>query len=535
MGSLARTIQTLSPAMLACLDRSTGLINFHNPVFAERLGYPSSQILEHSIFQFIDESSFIPLAKALKTLQANAEQDLNVFLKTASGQLLETSLQVCRRGEDDFLVYLFFIDITAHSQKDQDLAVYQQIISSSKELMSLVSRDFIYVVANQAYLNHFKIKEEDIVGHSVWEIHGDKAAPLVRKLEETFQNKKTVRFQAEINDPVTQETIHIDSMHSPYVNPQGEVVGAIVCARDVSIYIKTGNAIRSSNLYYKTLFQHSPDLLAAVNLKTGLILDANQTLERVLGYEKSELTGLHLFKFHGKAHKKVLAEAIVDLSKNNPIHSLAVSLIAKDGSCISADLKTTPIIEDDSSIAIFVWRDTRYQEKLAYKAAHDPLTHLLNRSGFMPLLEKPFNEQETRVLCFIDIDNFKQLNDSCGHLCGDEFLIDMAELLRQHISQHDRLCRLGGDEFLILICQRERDDVYKLMKVILLKINMLIKGQHKYLSAKLGVSIGLTSFQSNESSRDVLKRADDACYQSKRNGKNQISIDDGCEPALPSM
>lgn len=524
MTQLTRVIQELSPTMLICLDGVAGTILFHNTAFAEKLRYDSEKILDESIFQFVHERSFIPLAKALKSIQAKGEINLKVTLKKSNDQGIEANLQVCRRGEDDFLVYLFFDDISAQAQKDKDLEVYQQIISSSKEIMFLVNTDYHYQVVNQAFLNHFGMKEDRVLQQHIQDVHPEDANILISMLDSIIQTGKTHRFQSEMTSSVTKQVSDIDSILSPYFGKNGEVVGVIACARDISSHIQMSKGIRSSNRYYKTLFEHSPDLLASVSLQTGLILDANRTLETVLGYEKSDLIGQHLFKLHGKAHKKVLAEAIVNLSNNHPINSLEVSLIAKDGNCISADLRTTPIIDEGNSIAIFVWRDTRYQEKLAYKAAHDPLTHLLNRSGFMPLLEKPFESDEKRVLCFIDIDNFKALNDTSGHLSGDEFLIGMADLLRQSISQQDKLCRLGGDEFLILVRQRELDQVYKLMRVVLLKINALVKGERKYLNANLGVSIGLTPFEPDESSRDVLKRADQACYQSKRNGKNQVSV-----------
>lgn len=524
MRSLAETVQHITPVMTVCIDSSTGLITYHNPRFLKRTGYTSEQVLDRSVFQFIDECTFIPLAKALKDIKYNSSLTLRVGLKDINSQRIDSRLQISRRSEDDFLIYLFFIDSQAQEIKDKELAVYQRIISSSQELISLIDSEYRYVVVNQAYLRHFQLKEAEILGKSVWDIHGEKSPRLIQQLQETFRSSKTTRFEAKINNPITHSVMHMDSQLVPYHNKTGEVIGVIVSAYNVSESKQTEASISSSNAYYKALFQYSPDLLASVSLETGRILEANQTLESALDYEAGELTGQHLFKFHGKAHKKVLAEAIVELSNNHPIHSLAVSLVAKDGTTVTADLKTTPVIDDHQRIAIFVWRDTRYQEKLAYKAAHDPLTHLLNRSGFMPLLEKPFGASEKRVLCFLDIDNFKKLNDSCGHLCGDQFLIDIADLLRHNISDHDELCRLGGDEFLLLIRHQDLEQANKLMRVILLRISGLIKGTRKYLKAGLGVSIGVTSYSPKESSRTVLTRADKACYESKRNGKNQVSM-----------
>lgn len=524
MTQLTRIIQELSPHMLVCVDRVTASIVYHNPAFSKKIRCESDKILETSLFKFIEESSYIPLARVLKTIPPNSEMNLNVLLKNSKSQTIDVSLQVCRRSDNDFLLYLFFVDNTAQVKKDQDLEVYQQVIASSQEIMLLIDNDYNYRIANQAFLLHSGLKEELVIGRNIRDLLGDQADMLISMLDKTINTGETVRFQFELIDPVKQNVINLDSMYSPYRNDQGEITGVIVCARDITPYVETNKETSSSNHYYKSLFEYSPDLLASVNLQTGLILEANHTLEKVLGYESAELTGQHLFKFHGSAHKKVLAEAIVNLSNNNPINSLEVSLIAKDGSYISADLRTTPIVDADSNIAIFVWRDTRYQEKLAFKAAHDPLTHLYNRAGFMPLLEEAFPAGEERVLCFLDIDNFKLLNDTSGHLAGDEFLIAMADLLKKNMSRHDRLCRLGGDEFLVLVCGRELGEVHKLMRIVLLKMNSLIKGQRKYLNAKLGISIGVTPFSAGEESRTILTRADEACYQAKNNGKNQIAV-----------
>ena len=524
MTHLTRIIQELSPNMLVCVDRVTAAIVHCNPAFSGKIRYDAESLIDTSIFKFVEEGSYIPLARALKSIPPNGEISLSISLKKSNAQIIDASVQVYRRSEEDTLLYLFFVDNTAQEKKDEDLEVFQQVIASSKEIMVLVDADYTYQVVNQAFLDNSGLDEEAVIGRSISDVHGKDADKIMRMLDATLNTGKTMRFQSEIKAPTTQKLINLDSMHSPYFNDAGEVIGVIVCARDITTYVQTSREVMSSNHYYKSLFEYSPDLLASVNLQTGFILDANRTLEKVLGYDNEELTGQHVFKFHGRAHKKVLAEAIVNLSNNNPINSLEVSLIAKDGSCISADLRTTPIVDEDSNIAIFVWRDTRYQEKLAFKAAHDPLTHLLNRAGFMPLLEQEFDSEEKRVLCFIDIDNFKLLNDTCGHLAGDEFLIEMADLLRKSSGQHDKLCRLGGDEFLVMVCRRELEDVHKMMRIILLKMNTLIKGQRKYLNAKLGISIGVTPFNSDESSRTVLTRADEACYQAKNNGKNQIAI-----------
>jgi diguanylate cyclase (GGDEF)-like protein len=167
-------------------------------------------------------------------------------------------------------------------------------------------------------------------------------------------------------------------------------------------------------------------------------------------------------------------------------------------------------------------------EKLSFQASHDALTGLINRREFehrlVRALETARSENIEHALCYFDLDQFKVVNDSCGHVAGDELLHQLAGLLRQRVRKRDTLARLGGDEFGVLM---ERCSLKQARRVA----NGLRKAIEGFQllwedkSFSIGVSIGLVLInKDSQSATDVLKDADSACYAAKDAGRNRIHV-----------
>ncbi|NVK24421.1 MAG: EAL domain-containing protein, partial [Gammaproteobacteria bacterium] len=169
------------------------------------------------------------------------------------------------------------------------------------------------------------------------------------------------------------------------------------------------------------------------------------------------------------------------------------------------------------------------QRKLNYQASHDPLTDLYNRREFDIRLQKTFSDLDSypefvHCLVFIDLDQFKLVNDICGHAAGDTLLKDVSAIMKSNIRQQDTLARLGGDEFAIILhdCPVEKS------VAIADKIKQQV-AEYRYRQDKkeFGVttSIGIVLINAaSQSVQDVLIQADSACYTAKKRGKNQVSV-----------
>lgn len=167
-------------------------------------------------------------------------------------------------------------------------------------------------------------------------------------------------------------------------------------------------------------------------------------------------------------------------------------------------------------------------EQLAYQATHDLLTGLPNRRAFEQALEEVVTGSrrvgDAAVLCFLDLDRFKQVNDTAGHAAGDALLASLSALIRERVRQGDLLCRIGGDEFGLILRGCTLDEARRIadnLRQAVSEYSMTWGGK----TFSVGLSAGLVSLDGRfESPGDALVAADLACYAAKRKGRNSVEV-----------
>jgi diguanylate cyclase (GGDEF)-like protein/PAS domain S-box-containing protein len=166
------------------------------------------------------------------------------------------------------------------------------------------------------------------------------------------------------------------------------------------------------------------------------------------------------------------------------------------------------------------------RERLTYASSHDALTALMNRAAFEDLLGQAAATAEAEPFCalFVDLDRFKQVNDTGGHAAGDALLRDVAQVLSQHVRRSDTVARLGGDEFAVLLpaCPREQAlAIAEKLCAAVIAYGLVWEGA-RY---SVGASVGLVAVAGGvTSAADVLRAADSACYEAKRRGRNRVEV-----------
>jgi diguanylate cyclase (GGDEF)-like protein len=166
--------------------------------------------------------------------------------------------------------------------------------------------------------------------------------------------------------------------------------------------------------------------------------------------------------------------------------------------------------------------------KLAYQATHDTLTGLINRREFERQIEDALQDAKARgtdnAFCYMDLDQFKVVNDTCGHIAGDGLLIELATLLRHRVRETDTVARLGGDEFGILMRNLPLNEARALAEDIRNRIRdyrFLWEGQ----TFEVGISIGVVPIRPDTpAAADIFSNADIACFVAKDKGRNQIHV-----------
>lgn len=271
----------------------------------------------------------------------------------------------------------------------------------------------------------------------------------------------------------------------------------------------------------------------------GTIDYINPVAEQLTGWEVKQAKGSHIFDVFqviNASDKKPVAASIEELIDESNIsdphhHSL---LQRRDGATLAVDFTTSAIHHTDGSTAgyVTVFRDESELREMAHhlshQATHDPLTNLANRREFEHHLELLLRQNSLQdaghVLCYLDLDRFKIVNDTCGHAAGDELLKQVVALFRQRVRSNDLLARIGGDEFGLLLenCPVERAlGITEEIRNSLHHYRFLWNGQ----SFQIGVSIGMVVIDKRWTNlAELLAAADAACYAAKDGGRNRIHL-----------
>ena len=209
-------------------------------------------------------------------------------------------------------------------------------------------------------------------------------------------------------------------------------------------------------------------------------------------------------------------------------------LLGRSGNEYAIESSASPISGNHTKVlgVVLIFRDVTAERELSkrisYQATHDTLTGLINRGEFerrlRRVLETTHEKSTENALCFLDLDQFKLVNDTGGHMAGDQLLRELGQLLTKNIRKRDTLARLGGDEFGLLMEHCSIEKAWQVAESILKLINEF-SFPWEERSYKIGVSIGLVAVNSESGSLEsLLKDADAACYMAKKQGRNRIHL-----------
>jgi|GEM_PF-906498 len=271
----------------------------------------------------------------------------------------------------------------------------------------------------------------------------------------------------------------------------------------------------------------------------GIVRYVNPVAERLTGWRTVEAQGkplTEIFRIVNCFTREPIVNPVKLVLQENRIYELAEDtlLTAKDGTEYAIEDSAAPIQNHQGELigAVVVFRDVTKARSLAHElswqATHDPLTGLYNRRKFEQQVDLAIKDSQdnktSHALCFLDLDRFKTVNDTCGHSAGDELLRQITSLLKQRIRDVDIFARLGGDEFGILLSQCP---IYKAQQIA----NQLRQLTYDFCFVwsdkvfNIGVSIGLVAIDPTTISlASLLNRADAACYAAKEKGRNCIHL-----------
>ena len=276
-----------------------------------------------------------------------------------------------------------------------------------------------------------------------------------------------------------------------------------------------------------SILEISPDGIIYLS-EQGKILQANSRACKILEYSEKELTSIQLeqliapdFRPLCSLYREKVSQNHEHLSDYKPHKILAIT---KSGKHVELEITiaSQEIARENRSVCVI--RDMTHHNTLKQRAEKDRLTGLLNRWMLDELLQKEIERckrsQQSLALFMIDLDNFKQVNDTWGHDIGDSALRETADFLLSNSRTYDHIARWGGDEFVLVCPNLSHQDAINYAHRFTTKFRQLNIAHDKQLSLSIGVA---TSALTNTSKQTLFKNADLALYQTKSNGKDGVT------------
>ncbi len=401
----------------------------------------------------------------------------------------------------------------------------RRLLDELPEAVMLVDSTSVVRSTNAAALGLFDLASREMLDHSLLGLaEGDNRVRLGAAIQRAFEGDDVEPIQLKMIGRSGRVVVEA-SFHLPRREVlQPEEQRLVVRLRDVSEREQQSRALDQARRRFQQAFQSAPTGMALVRLDDGRIVDANQSLAEMLRRDVKELVGCTLREFThpddvraAQPHRARLELGIVDSFRIDQRYR------RRDGEFVWARTRVSTTEDDGVMLAIThiedVTEQRRAAEQLRYAARHDELTGLPNRAYLMHLLQEKLatSEIDQAAVLFVDLDNFKTINDSLGHEVGDQLLQVVSERLRKALRDHDVLARFGGDEF-IVIMSGEPIDVAERLRMATHKPVMV--GEHElFVTASIGYctnhTVGMTP-------NDMLRDADAAMYRAKARGRDCV-------------
>ena len=292
---------------------------------------------------------------------------------------------------------------------------------------------------------------------------------------------------------------------------------------------------RQSEARFRSLVAHSSDLITVLDAN-GIVTYQSPSIERVLGYRADEVEGTRFGWLLTEADRSRLDQLVAgDGGGSTDAHTFECSLVHRDGTSLRFEVQHTDLLQDEHVGGIVLnGRDVSerkaFEEQLAHQAFHDPVTNLANRALFSDRVEHALMRSQRGfpdiAIVFIDLDDFKTVNDSLGHAAGDHVLQEVARRLQIAVRPTDTVARFGGDEFAVLLesvndSAQAADAAARILHA--LEIPLEIDGKQVFPRASIGICLVDRENESPEAA-ELLRNADVAMYMAKRDSKGGYRV-----------
>lgn len=432
-------------------------------------------------------------------------------------------------------VIVNFVDVTARKHAEESLLKSQYKLSAHirNTPLGCISwdEDFRCVEWNRAAERIFGYSEQEIAGKSAQILIPEYARGHVADVFKQLWNQAGGEFSRNENVTRNGDVITCDWYNTPIIDSANKVIGVTSLVLDVTESIDREAELLTQSQITSNMMEGA-HLVRADDQK---IVFTNRALEKMFGYEPGEMLGEHvsILNAPGDNSPSETARQIMTELNASGYWRGEIENIKKDGSRFWCSATISSFEHPEfGKVWLSVHTDITLRkslnEKISYQASHDSLTGLTSRNEFERVakaaIDRAAADNSEHAMCFVDLDQFKVINDTCGHQAGDELLRQLANVIQNKVRHSDTLARLGGDEFAILI---ENCGLRQAKKIADTVLNAIADYQFVWENRvfRVGASMGLVAIDETTATfTNLYKQADAACYLAKDLGRNRIYV-----------
>jgi diguanylate cyclase (GGDEF)-like protein/PAS domain S-box-containing protein len=502
-----------------------------NQAYAEISGYSVDELVSMHTSELEALENVEEVKTHIAKIRTQGFDTFETRHRTKSGVLVDIEVSVNHLQESQEF-FAFFRDITARKLLEQHLLVAQLSLDQARDSIFRMRLDGSIEYVNDAACAHLGYSKKELLELSIPDIDPDYTLDVWKQHCIAVEQAGSIRFETRHKKkngeivPVEIVTSYVQAHGGPYL---------FASVRDISERIEFDKELRIAAIAF-----NSHEAIMITDNEANIIR-VNKAFEEITGYSEQEVlgrnprvlsSGKHTKSFYAEMWQTLLQTGhwegeVWDRRKNGEVYPkhLTITATKEDG--------------EESTLYVAIFNDIterkRAEEEIYNLAFYDALTGLPNRRLLMEhlsiALAASARSQQHGGLIFLDLDNFKILNDTLGHDYGDILLKEVASRLKYCVREVDTVARLGGDEFVVLVenISAEKDDASQYISHIAEKMRAVLATpyqlkKHQYHSSP---SIGICLFFGNEESVDeLIKRADIAMYQAKDSGRNRVRFFD---------
>ena len=539
------TLQALNASLKAVVETSplaiysvtpNGIVTLWNPAAEKMFGIGKEEALGKGSPLVAQGNADKALELHRRVMAGETIYNYELTRKRSNGAEIEISVSAAPlRGASHEIIGVLVTCSDITSLKETSRALDQQL-HFTQELLEVMPSPIFYRRAEGAYLGFnrawelfFSMRREEWIGKRPQDMLRAEAAVLAEiEDRDVLATGRTAVAEADVKDGRGTQR-HVVRHISRFTDSAGRPAGVIGVLTDITDFKQVAQALEASEGRFKALTESAMDLVTVLDAN-AVIRYQSPSVKHLLGYEPGAMLGQCQFDLVHRDDAEPMRKAFGELlSRGQMERAVEFRVVNSKGEwrtleAIGKNCLNVPEVRGIIVNTRDITDRKNIEERIQHLAFHDALTGLPNRSLMQDRVSQAIGRAERSTkpfaVMFIDIDNFKNINDTLGHDVGDELLRQIAARLIDSVRTHDTIARQGGDEFIVLLDQLEgHQGATRVAQKILdaLRLAFQVGGADQHVSGSIGIALY------PDDGRDpptLLKNADTAMFHGKALGKN---------------